>query len=132
MGHMTGNIALLKVKGQTIGVGVQSINVQESYGRQRIDGIGDGRAQELPPGQVSYSVTLDNYFISSNTLEALGILPDYEALLTDGGMDIELLDAVNMKTVKHFTGCVIDTHGVNTPKFSPSQSNATFQCLRKL
>jgi hypothetical protein len=130
--HMTGNRALLKLDGKIIGLGVQSVNFQENYGRQRIDGIGDGRAQELPVGQVSYTVSLDHYFISSKRLEDMGILPDYEQLLTSGGIDIELQDKVSKNTVALFTGCVIDSKGTNVPKFTPSGSNVTFQCLRKL
>jgi hypothetical protein len=131
--HMSGNRALLKVDGKILGVAIQNADFQDTYGRQRVDGLGHPEARELPIGEISYRINLSRMFISNKRIQDLGLLPkDVETLLTQGGIDIELQDMVSKNTVEHYTGCVIDSNSRSYPKFQLSMNNVTFVALRKI
>lgn len=129
---MTGNRALLKIKGEIVGSGVQSAQFQDDFSLQDVDGLGSPFTQELVPGKVTYTINLTSYFISNQKLTDLGMVPNGTDLLTSGDLDIEVIDNITQKTIEHYQGCKANNHSRNYDKHAISGQNATFRALRKI
>ncbi len=128
---VTGNIVILKLRGTPVGAGVQGVNMQDSYGLQDVDGLGQSESYEIVPGKTTYTITLSKYFVSGKTLEELGFVPNADTLLTSGDLEIEVLDRLNSRTLELYTGCKADTHSRNYDKHVISGEQATFRALHK-
>jgi hypothetical protein len=129
---MTGNRVRLKYKGQYIGYGVQNVSFQDSYGLQRVDGVGSGKAQELVPGEINFTINLSSFYVPKQRLDDLGIVDTPETIMTSVGIDIEVQDNVTNQTMEHYIGCKCNTYNRNYPKFAISGQDATFIALDKL
>jgi len=129
---MTGNRALLKIKGQVVGSGVQNADFQDDLGLQDVDGLGSPFTQELVTGKVSYSINLSTYFIYNKKLIDLGFVPTSDDVLTSGELEIELIDNVTGETLELYTGCKAANHSRQYGKHVISGESATFRALRKL
>ena len=129
---MTGNRALFKVGGQIVGTGVQNVDFQTDHGLQDVDGIGSPFTQEHVPGKVVYTINMSTFFISGKDLVEKGVVPDAESILTNGTLDIEVIDAISGETLLHYSGCSAATHGMSISKHMISSENATFRALKKL
>lgn len=131
-GTMTGNRALLKLKGTAVAAGiVQSANVSDDYGMQRISGLGNPEAVELVPGEVSHTITMNKFFVYNQKLKDLGYLPDSKEYLTSGELDIEIIDNVSGATLEHYTGCKAANAGRDYSKHGPSTESITFFAIHK-
>lgn len=129
---MTGNRALLKINGTAIGAGIiQSANVSDDLGMQRISGLGNAEAVELVPGEVTHTITMNKFFVYNQKLVDLGYLPNSKTYLTSGEMDIEIIDNVSGQTLEHYTGCKIASSGRDYGKHAPTSEQATFFALHK-
>jgi hypothetical protein len=129
---MTGNRALLKIKGVTVGSGVQSADFQDDFGLQDVDGLGSPETQELVVGKVSYSVSISSYFIYNKNLIALGFVPETNDILTSGELEIEIIDNVTGTTLEHYVGCKAASHSRNYGKHGIAGQNASFRALTKI
>lgn len=132
MDIMTGNRALLKLKGQTIGAGiVQNVEINDDLGLQDIDGIGNPESIELVVGKLSHTISLSKFFVYNKKLKELGYMPEAKDYLTSGEMDIEIIDNVTSTTLEHYTGCKMATSSRSYGKHAPTNENATFRALHK-
>lgn len=130
---MTGNRALLKLKGETIGAGiVQNVNVSDDYGLQDIDGLGSAETIELVPGKVSHNISLSKFFVYNKKLKDLGIAPSSSEYLTSGDIDIEIIDNVTQTTIEHYAGCKLASSSRSYGKHAPSSDEGTFRALTKI
>lgn len=130
---MTGNRALLKIKGQTIGVGlVQNVSTSDDLGLQAVSGLGKAEAVELVTGMAQYRISMSQYFIYNKKLIDLGFQPKRTEYLTSGEMDIEILDTASGETLEHYSGCKLATSGRTYGKHSPTTQEATFMALTKI
>lgn len=105
----TGNRALLKIKGETIGV-VQNISVDDNFDLQSVEGLGDVETQEFVVGLVSHNINGEKYFVSADTLRKLGFVPTSEEWLTAPELELEVIDTVTGTTIELYTGCKFNTH----------------------
>jgi len=129
---MTGNRVLLKLGGETIGAGVQSVSFNDDLGLQDVDGLGDAESTELVGGKATYTITMDRYFISNKKLTDLGYVPNSDNYLNSGELEIEVLDKGNgNKAVELYTGCKAASHSRTYPKHGISAENVTFRALHK-
>jgi len=129
---MTGNRALLKIKGQTVGVGVvQSCNIADDFGLQRVSGLGFEEAVELVTGEVSHTVSLEKYFMYNKKLNDLGFAPKSNEYLTSGELEIEIIDRISQQTMELYTGCKAANHNRNYTKHTVTAESATFFALHK-
>lgn len=132
-GTMTGNRALLKIKGTAVAAGiVQSANVSDDFGTQRISGLGTPEAVELVPGEVSHTITMNKFFVYNQKLKDLGYLPDSKEYLTSGELDIEIIDNITGATLEHYTGCKAANAGRDYSKHGPSTESITFMAIHKV
>lgn len=132
LGIMTGNRALLKLKGSTIGAGiVQNVDISDDLGLQDIDGIGSAESVELVHGKVTHTISLSKFFVYNKKLKDLGYMPKSTEYLSSGDLDIEILDNVTRTTLEHYTGCKIASSNRTYGKHAPSTESATFRCLHK-
>lgn len=129
---MTGNRALLKIGGQIVGMGVQSVDTQTDFGLQDVDGLGSPFTHEHVPGKVVYTINLSSYFISGKNLEVMGIVPDADTLLSAGTLEIEIIDNLTNQTQHLYEGCKAASHSHSYNKHVISGENATFRALRKI
>lgn len=132
-GTMTGNRALLKIKGTAVGAGIiQSANVSDDLGMQRISGLGNAEAVELVPGEVTHTITMNKFFVYNQQLKDMGYMPESKDYLTSGEMDIEIIDNISGKTLEHYTGCKIASSGRDYGKHAPVSESATFFAIHKM
>ena len=131
-GTMTGNRALLKIKGTAIGAGiVQSANVSDDFGMQRISGLGNPEAVELVIGEVTHTISLNKFFVYNQKLKDLGYMPESKDYLTSGEVDIEIIDSISGQTMEHYTGCKMASCGRDYGKHAPVSESATFFAIHK-
>lgn len=129
---MTGNRALLKLKGETIGAGVvQNVEVQDDFGLQDIDGIGQAESVELVVGKVSHTINFSKFFVYNKKLKEMGYMPGSSEYLTSGEIDIEIIDNVSQTTLEHYTGCKMASGGRSYGKHAPTTENSSWRCLHK-
>jgi hypothetical protein len=126
---MTGNRVRIKYKGQYIGYGVQNVSFQRSYGLQRVDGLGGGKALELVPGEINYTCNLSSFYIPQQRLDDLKIVDSAEEIMTSTGIDIEIQDNVSGRTLDHYIGCKCNTYTTNYGKFAICGQDASFIAL---
>lgn len=128
---MTGNRALLKLRGQTIGGGVQNIDFSDDYGLQDVDGIGSPETQELVVGKMTHTINLSRFFIYNKKLIDLGLVPNSDEVLTSGDLEIEVIDNVSGTTLELYTGCKVASGTRNYSKHAITSEAATFRALHK-
>ena len=128
---LTGNRVLLKIKGQLVGAGVQSVEVQDDFGLQDVDGLGSPFTQELVVGKISHSFNMSQYRVSGADLISLGYVPNDDAWLTSGDLELEVIDNVNGKTLELYTGCKAASHSRSYQKHVVCGENASFRALSK-
>jgi hypothetical protein len=107
-GTMTGNRALFKIKGTIVGAG-QNCSVDDNFGIQTVDGLGEVEALELVVGAVTHKISGEKYFVNSDTLTKLGIVPKTSDWLTAPEFDVEIIDSVSGTTTEHYTGCKFES-----------------------
>lgn len=129
---MTGNRALFKIKGVAVAAGiVQSVNVSDDFGMQRISGLGSAEAVELVIGEISHTISVNKFFGYNQKLKDLGYVPESRDYLTSGEMDMEILDNISGATLEHYTGCKAANAGRDYSKHGPSSESVTFFALHK-
>ena len=130
---MTGNRALVKLRGETIGAGiVQNVNVSDDFGLQDIDGLGQAESVELVVGKVSHNINLSKFFIYNKKLRDLGIAPSSKEYLTSGEIDIEIIDNISQLTIEHYTQCKLASSSRSYGKHAPSSEEAVFRAIHKV
>lgn len=127
---MTGNRALLKIAGQTIGA-AQNVSCSDDFGLQDVDGLGDVEAIELVVGKISHTISGEKYFVSADTLRSLGIVPTSEQWLTAPELEIEIIDTVSGTTVELYTGCKFATHSRKYNKHQIVGEDFTIRAMHK-
>lgn len=127
---MTGNRALFKIRGETIGV-AQNVNCSDDFGLQDVDGLGDVEAQELVVGKITHTISGEKYFVSSNTLRKLGLVPTSEEWLTAPELEIEIIDSANGETIELYTGAKFATHSRKYNKHTISGEDFTIRARNK-
>lgn len=105
----TGNRALFKIRGETIGA-AQNVSCSDDFGLQDVDGLGDVEATEMVVGKITHNISGSNYFIAADTLRKLGFVPTAEEWLTAPEFEIEIVDKVTGETIELYTGCKFATH----------------------
>ena len=130
---MTGNRALLKLNGQTVGAGLtQNLNIQDDLGLQDVDGIGVAESVELVVGAVRHTISMSKFFIFNQKLIDAGYMPTNTQYLTAGALEIEVLDNVTGQTLEHYTGVKMASCGRTYGKHVPCTEDATFRALTKI
>lgn len=133
IGTFTGNRALLKIAGQLVGVGLtQNADFQDDLGVQKVSGLGKPTGVELVVGEVNYAVSLSKMFVFDQTLIDLGFVPEEKNYLTSPDLEIEILDNVSGKTMKHYTGGKTASYGMTVGKHTPSTENVRLIFLNKI
>lgn len=129
---MTGNRALFKLKGETVGAGiVQNVEFQDDFGLQDVDGIGSAESVELVEGKVTHTISFSKFFIYNKKLRDLGYAPTSKEYLSSGELDMEMIDQVTQTTLEHYTGCKIASGSRSYGKHTVSVENATFRAIHK-
>lgn len=130
---MTGNRALLKIRGETVGAGIcGSANFSDDFGLQDIDGLGQAESSELVIGKVSHSFSLSKFFVYNQKLIDLGYVPNSTEYLTSGALEIEILDNISGQTLEHYVGCKAASCGRSYGKHSPVVEDASFRAIHKI
>jgi hypothetical protein len=130
---MTGNMALLKISGKTIGAGiVANANISDDLGLQDIDGLGTAESVELVVGAVKHTISLSKFFVVGQTLSALGYQPNSNSYLTSGALEIEILSNVDGTTLEHYTGVKLASSSRSYGKHAPTTEGAQFRALHKV
>lgn len=133
MNVMTGNRALLKIKGETVGAGlVQSVSVQDDFGLQDVDGLGTAESVELVVGKITHSITISKFFVYNKKLQELGYVPGDGSYLTTGELDVEIIDNVTQATLEHYTGCKAVSTGRSYGKHAPTTEDLQLRALKKM
>lgn len=128
---LTGNRVLLKIKGQVVGDGVQSVSIQDDFGLQRVDGLGDPETQELVVGAVTHTITLQTFRASGVSLITQGFVPNSNEWLTAGTLEIEVIDKITGETQELYVGCKASSYSRDYNKHVISGCNATFFAMHK-
>lgn len=129
---MTGNRALVKLGGETIGAGlINNINVSDDFGLQDIDGLGEAESVELVVGKVSHTISMSKFFVSNKKLRELGYVPESKDYLTSGEIEIEVIDRLG-DTQELYSGCKAASTGRSYGKHAPSTEDITFRALHKI
>lgn len=108
-GTMTGNRALFKINGEVIGA-AQNVTVTDDFNLQEADGLGDVETQELLVGKLTHRIDGEKYFVNSDTLLKLGLVPQSDSWLTAPELTIELIDSVTGATIENYVGCKFNSH----------------------
>lgn len=139
---VTGNRVILKIDGQPIGLGTQSVAVHDDYGLQEVDGIGQSESQELVYGKASYTINVSRFFVPADMLRdkpaALNggvplapVLTMDETIFTSGELDIEILDVISGTTLELYTGCKMASGNRNYGKHTIVVEDAVFRAIHK-
>lgn len=127
---MTGNRALFKIKGTVVGA-AQNVSCSDDFGLQDVDGLGDVEAVELVVGKISHTISGEKYFVSADTLRALGIVPTSADWLTAPELEVEIIDSVSGRTVELYTGCKFATHSRKYGKHQITGEDFTIRAMHK-
>jgi hypothetical protein len=127
---MTGNRALFKIKGQTVGA-AQNVSCSDDFGLQDVDGLGDVEAVELVVGKITHTISGEKYFVNADTLRALGIVPTSAEWLTAPELEIEIIDTVSGGTVELYTGAKFATHSRKYSKHTIVGEDFTIRAMHK-
>lgn len=101
---LTGNLILLKIKGQTVGR-AQSIDPNTSYGTERVYELGTIMPQEDVHLKYDGKLTLDRFMLRNENLVNAGYVGLGEDILKKDIIDIEVIDSSNNKTIRVYRGC---------------------------
>lgn len=127
---MTGNRALIKIKGQVVGI-IQSVTFSDDFGLQDVDGCGDVEAQELVVGKITHSISGDRYFVSKQNLRQQGLVPDSAAWLTAPELEVEVQDTITGQPLEVYTGCKFATHTRRYTKHLVCGEDFTIRAMHK-
>jgi hypothetical protein len=122
---------LLKLKGQIVGAGVQGVDVQDDFGLQDVDGLGSPFTQELVVGKIAHSFNLSQYRVSGQSLRSAGFIPEDDAWLTSGDLEMEVIDNISGATLELYTGCKAASHSRSYQKHVICGENANFRALKR-
>jgi len=128
---MTGNRALFKIKGVTIGA-AQNVTISDDFGLQDVDGLGDVEAQEIVVGKMTHTISGERYFVSSANLSQLGLVPGVQEWLTAPELEVEIIDSVTNQTIEHYTGCKFGTHSRKYTKHMITGEDFTIRAMHKV
>ena len=126
-----GNRAVLKLDGEVIGI-VQNVDFNDSFGLQKLSGIGDREGQELVDGETDYSFNLTKSFVYGDRLVDKGFSPTSTDPLTGVEFELEIYDKISGRTLEHYSGCKINTVGRSYGKHAIIMENASGMALSKL
>lgn len=129
-GTMTGNRAIFKIKGQTVGA-AQNVSCSDDFGLQDIDELGNPESVELVVGKIGHTISGEKYFVNADTLRTLGIVPSSEQWLTAGDLEVEIIDTVTGTTLELYTGCKFASHSRNYTKHTVVGESFTIRSLHK-
>lgn len=101
---LTGNLILLKIKGQTVGR-AQSIDPNTSYGTERVYELGTIMPQEDVHLKYDGKLTLERFMLRNENLVNAGYIGLGEDILQKDIIDIEVIDSSNNKTIRVYRGC---------------------------
>lgn len=101
---LTGNLILLKIKGQTVGR-AQSIDPNTSYGTERVYELGTIMPQEDVHLKYDGKLTLERFMLRNENLVNAGYVGLGEDILQKDIIDIEVIDSSNNKTIRVYRGC---------------------------
>ena len=101
---LTGNLILLKIKGQTVGR-AQSIDPNTSYGTERVYELGTIMPQEDVHLKYDGKLTLERFMLRNENLVNAGYVGLGEDILKKDIIDIEVIDSSNNKTIRVYRGC---------------------------
>lgn len=127
---MTGNRALIKIGGTVIGF-AQNVDIQDDFGLQDVDSMGDPETKEFVVGKISHTISGSRYHVSAKSLRQLGLVPTTEEWLTAPELEIEIQDAVSFATVETYVGCKFATHSRTYTKHSIVGENFTIKARHK-
>lgn len=130
---MTGNRAILKIKGKAIGGGlIQNANFSDDLGLQDVDGLGQAESVELVVGAVRHTISMSKFFVYNQKLTDLGYQPGSTDYLTSGDLEIEMLDNISGQTLEHYTGVKMASSSRSYGKHTITTEDATFRALHKV
>lgn len=126
-----GNRAVLKLDGEVIGI-VQNVDFNDSFGLQKLSGIGDREGQELVDGETDYSFNFTKSFVYGDRLVDKGFHPTSTNPLTGVEFEMEIYDKISGRTLEYYSGCKINTVGRSYGKHAIVMENASGMALSKL
>jgi len=129
MNTNTGNRVVLKIKGTTIGM-AQNCSFDDDSGLQEVSGFGDVEVVEYVVGKLSHRINGEKYFVNSDTLKSLGMVPGADEWLTAPELTVEVVDKLG-GTLELYTGCKFATHSRRYTKHAVTGENFSIQARHK-
>lgn len=129
---MTGNRAILKIGGVAVAIGfIQNVNVNDDFGLQDVDGLGEEESVELVTGKVSHSISMSKLFPYNKKLTDLGYVPEKANYLIGNEFEIEILDKLGQKTLELYTGAKVASYGRSYGKHAVCMEDVQFRAIHK-
>lgn len=135
---MNGNRVLLKLQGQVVGGGTQSVAVHDDYGIQDVDGLGNAETQELVYGKAQYTINLSRYFVYNQKLsdilgtDSASLFPKIvDGILESPEWSLEILDKTSLRTLELYHGCKFASGSRNYGKHTLSGEDAVIRARSK-
>jgi hypothetical protein len=111
---ITGNHVAFKINGKVIGM-AQNVTFRDEATIQKLESVGYNTLQELVPGVIHHVITGEKFFVASNNLKSVGIMPDDDKWHSHPYFMIEVIDTVNNQTLESYTNCRMESY---TRKYS--------------
>ncbi len=128
---MTGNRAILKMKGEEVGF-AQNVTASDDHGLQPVGGLGEPETQELVTGNVTHTISCSKFWIYNRKLNAIGVVPIKGQYLEGIEIDIEIIDESSGEVLEHYSGCKFASGSRTYAAHQVTGEDATFRALSKL
>ena len=106
---------------------LQDVRGEDRYPRERVSGIGEIEARELPPTEAIYSFTMAGYILKTEQSIRAGIIPENGTVALEGQVfDIEIFSK-DGPLLKKWSGAVCETANYNLSAHRLFMKSGTFQ-----
>ena len=119
----------------TILIGDQAIGFAQTtshtfdFGAEQLYGIGSAMPQEVQQLRVSPTITIDNFALTTNGLNALGYPINLSSILANNSFNFFVVDGQSGQALFTYVGCVASNFNENIPSNRPITDAITFLAM---